>query len=159
MMPSPLLQALLAAAVAVGGAAGGIGTRGGVDTPKSAPLSTPTVDFTRDIAPVLAAHCFQCHGPDASSRKAGLRLDKRDGALKGGKSGAAAIVPGKPDESELLARVTSTDASSSVMKSRCGSPARCASVLLPVCLAPLSTVTGIVRRWSASAEAARRGRA
>ena len=108
-MASPFLQALLAAAVAVGGAAGGIGTRGGVDTPKSAPLSTPTVDFTRDIAPVLAAHCFQCHGPDASSRKAGLRLDKRDGALKGGKSGAAAIVPGKPDESELLARVTSTD--------------------------------------------------
>ena len=109
-MASPFLQALLAAAVAVGGAAGGIGIRGGVDTPKSAPLSTPTVDFTRDIAPVLAAHCFQCHGPDASSRKAGLRLDKRDGALKGGKSGAAAIVPGKPDESELLARVTSTDA-------------------------------------------------
>jgi mono/diheme cytochrome c family protein len=88
-MASPLLHALLAAAV---------------------PLSAPTVDFTRDIAPVLAARCFQCHGPDASSRKAGLRLDKRDGALKGGKSGIAAIVPGKPEESELLARVMSTDA-------------------------------------------------
>ena len=109
-MASPLLHTLFAAAIAVGGAAGAMGARGDAGTPAPAPSSAPAVDFTRDIAPVLAARCFQCHGPDASSRKAGLRLDKRDGALKGGKSGSAAVVPGKPEESELLARVMSTDA-------------------------------------------------
>lgn len=87
-----------------------MGAWGDVGTPAPALRSAPAVDFTRDIAPVLAARCFQCHGPDASSRKSGLRLDTRDGALKGGKSGSAAIVPGKPEESELLARVMSTDA-------------------------------------------------
>ncbi|MFM8731696.1 MAG: DUF1549 domain-containing protein, partial [Phycisphaerales bacterium] len=67
------------------------------------------VDFTRDIAPLLAARCYQCHGPDASSRKAGLRLDRRDAATRADAEGVAAIVPGRPDESELLARVTSAD--------------------------------------------------
>ena len=67
------------------------------------------VDFTRDIAPLLAARCFQCHGPDASSRKAGLRLDRRDGAIRVNADGLAAIVPGRPDDSAMIARVTSDD--------------------------------------------------
>ncbi len=77
---------------------------GGAATPPAA------VDFTRDVAPLLAARCFKCHGPDADSRKAGLRLDKRTGAVEVLASGDAAIVPGKPDESELIARVTTSDA-------------------------------------------------
>src|SRR3954467_10113523 len=66
-------------------------------------------DFNRDVRPILAENCFLCHGPDDGTRKAKLRLDVRDAALKGGKSGTAAIVPGKPTESALVARITSPD--------------------------------------------------
>ena len=67
----------------------------------------PLITYNRDIRPILSDNCFNCHGSDAASRKGGLRLDERDAALKGGKSGAHAIVPGKPAESELLLRVRS----------------------------------------------------
>ncbi|HVX10829.1 MAG TPA: PSD1 and planctomycete cytochrome C domain-containing protein [Pirellulales bacterium] len=66
-------------------------------------------DFQRDIEPVFAEHCAQCHGVDAAERKSGLRLDERASALKGGDSGAPAIVPGRPEASELIRRITSTD--------------------------------------------------
>jgi hypothetical protein len=65
------------------------------------------VMFNRDIRPILSDNCFACHGPDKNHRKADLRLDVRDDAVK-----AKAIVPGKPAASELFARVTSTDADS-----------------------------------------------
>jgi hypothetical protein len=68
-------------------------------------------DFTRDIRPVLARHCFKCHGPDDKARKAKLRLDLRDTALHGGRSGLPAIVPGKLEESELARRISSSDES------------------------------------------------
>ncbi|MHB1558507.1 MAG: DUF1549 domain-containing protein, partial [Isosphaeraceae bacterium] len=67
------------------------------------------VDFTRDIRPILADRCFQCHGPDAGHRKGELRLDSRVGATKRAASGSPAIVPGRPDESELYRRITSDD--------------------------------------------------
>jgi hypothetical protein len=67
------------------------------------------VDFQRDVQPILAEHCTLCHGMDATDRKSGLRLDMREGALKGGDSGAAAIVPGEPDKSALIEHITSTD--------------------------------------------------
>jgi len=67
------------------------------------------VDYLRDVQPILAEHCWHCHGTDAADRKAGLRLDQRDSSLKGGESGTAAIVPGKPDESELVKRLTTDD--------------------------------------------------
>jgi hypothetical protein len=71
--------------------------------------ATSRVDFTRDIQPLLSDACYHCHGPDASSRKSGLRLDRQDAALAGGKSGLPAVVPGKPDSSELIARILSDD--------------------------------------------------
>lgn len=74
-----------------------------------AAASAAPVDFQRDVQPLFAEHCAECHGVDAANRKSGLRLDVRDAALKGGDSGAAAIVPTKPDESELIRRITSTD--------------------------------------------------
>ncbi|MBT5691428.1 MAG: DUF1553 domain-containing protein [Opitutae bacterium] len=67
-------------------------------------LDASGVEFNRDIRPILSEKCFSCHGLD--QQKGGLRLDLETGALKGGKSGKAAITPGKPNDSELLARVT-----------------------------------------------------
>ncbi|MEN9572185.1 MAG: hypothetical protein RL514_40 [Verrucomicrobiota bacterium] len=68
-----------------------------------------TLHFDRDIRPILSEHCFACHGPDGGKRKAGLRLDTRDGLFGAGKSGASVVVPRQPDASELLKRITATD--------------------------------------------------
>lgn len=68
------------------------------DTPANAPKAK--LRFNKDIRPILSNSCFLCHGPDEKKRSAGLRLDMRDEAIKNG-----AIVPGKPDESEILKRV------------------------------------------------------
>ena len=73
-----------------------------------AQISAPGVDFNRDIRPILSDNCFFCHGPDAHERKADLRLDTAEGVLAD-LGGYAAVVPGKPDESELIARITSHD--------------------------------------------------
>ena len=66
--------------------------------------SADKVEFNRDIRPILSENCFFCHGPDKKHRDSGLRLDIRDEALA-----KEAIVPGKPEESELIDRVTSDD--------------------------------------------------
>ncbi len=68
-----------------------------------------TVDFSRDVRPILARHCFKCHGPDDAKRAAGLRLDVRGAALAETKAGNRAIVPGKLEESEAIARIRSDD--------------------------------------------------
>src|SRR6476660_6148860 len=65
-----------------------------------------SVNFDRDIRPILSENCFACHGPDEAKRKAKLRLDLHDEALKPAKSGERAIVPGHLEKSALWARVT-----------------------------------------------------
>jgi mono/diheme cytochrome c family protein len=62
------------------------------------------IGYNRSIRPILADNCFACHGPDSAARKADLRIDKREAAIELG-----AIVPGKPDESELVRRILSSD--------------------------------------------------
>ena len=66
-----------------------------------------TVEFSRDIQPLLAKRCFACHGPD--TQEAGLRLDDQTVATVELDSGQRAIVPGDPAASEMLTRITSTD--------------------------------------------------
>ena len=74
-------------------------------------LAADYVHFNRDIRPILAEHCWQCHGPDARARQAGLRLDIRKHAIQPVDSGAVAIVPRAPGRSELLRRVKVEDPS------------------------------------------------
>lgn len=62
------------------------------------------LDFNRDIRPILSDNCFYCHGPDKSQRKAGLRLDDHESAIK-----TKAVVPGSASKSILIERINSTD--------------------------------------------------
>src|SRR5262245_51379508 len=62
------------------------------------------ISYNRDIRPILSDNCFYCHGPDAGKRKAKLRLDIREEALN-----RKAFVPGKPEESELVRRIFTSD--------------------------------------------------
>jgi hypothetical protein len=62
------------------------------------------IEYNRDVRPILAENCFACHGPDSAARKASLRLDDRDAAIKIG-----AIAPGKLKESALIERITADD--------------------------------------------------
>lgn len=71
------------------------------------PAKPITISYEKSILPLLQQHCYQCH--DGKQQKAGLRLDVRSRAKAGGESGKAALVPGKPEESELYRRLNTTD--------------------------------------------------
>jgi len=67
------------------------------------------LDFNEDVQPILARNCFSCHGPDPEMRKAGLRLDLAESAFKKRPGHPDAIVPGHPEQSELIKRIESSD--------------------------------------------------
>jgi hypothetical protein len=73
------------------------------------PAVAAAPDFSREVRPILANRCFKCHGPDEGRREAGLRLDRREDAVRPLDDGRRAIVPGNPETSELVARISSTD--------------------------------------------------
>jgi hypothetical protein len=77
--------------------------------------ATETVDFARDVYPVLQRSCFECHG--AEKHKGGLRLDIREAAFKGGDNGDT-IIKGQPEKSELLRRVSLPKGDEDVMPNR-----------------------------------------
>lgn len=71
----------------------------------AATVADDTVDFNRDVRPILSGNCLVCHGPDEGAREAGLRLDERSDAIGELDSGSFAIVPGNSDASELIVRI------------------------------------------------------
>ncbi len=78
-----------------------------VDVSKLPPSTKRKINFVQDIQPILSKNCYSCHGPE--KQKSEYRLDVRETALKGGASGAAAIVPGKGAESPLVRFVAGLD--------------------------------------------------
>ena len=75
------------------------------------PNANKNISYNFEIRPILSDKCFACHGPDANKRKAGLRLDIAENAFAPLKEtkGAYALVPGKPEQSELYRRISSVD--------------------------------------------------
>jgi hypothetical protein len=79
-------------------------------------------DFNREIRPILSNKCFACHGPDEGKRQAGLWLDDSKIARGELEPGAIAIVPGKPESSELVRRITSPDVDERMPPADIGKP-------------------------------------
>ena len=85
------------------------------------PDKSDKVEFNRDIRPLFASRCFNCHGPDSAQREGGLRLDTREGALTEADS-SIAIVPGKPGESSLMERIETDDEELRMPSAESGKP-------------------------------------
>lgn len=67
------------------------------------------IEFNRDVRPILADHCFGCHGPDEKQRQGELRLDTAEG-LSAERGSGPVVIAGQPEKSELIRRITSADA-------------------------------------------------
>ncbi len=67
--------------------------------------ASTTIEYNRDVRPILSENCFTCHGADSAARKAKLRLDRFEEATASHKDSPAAIVPGNPKASEVLRRI------------------------------------------------------
>jgi len=93
-----------------------------------------SVDYERQVLPILTQHCYGCHGPDDGTRKGDLRLDRRDDALKAIEPGVHVIVPGDPEDSVLMDRITSTDRRSVMPPPKSGEPLT-------------ETQVALLRRW------------
>ena len=92
--------------------------------PQSVPVahSAVPVDFNRDILPILSSKCFACHGPDEHKRKAGLRLDLRESAIKPARSGDTPIKPGHAAASEVVRRIFALEESERMPPIKGGKP-------------------------------------
>lgn len=95
------------------GAVASLGSARNQTAPADGPAAKPvaTIDFTRQVRPILSDNCFTCHGPDEKQRKARFRLDLKEAALGKLRDGSRAIVPGKPDDSVLLQRLEAKEPS------------------------------------------------
>src|SRR5574341_301457 len=76
------------------------------DLPAASPTPATTIDYERDVRPILMSRCFTCHGPKQA--QSGLRLDMRQNALRGGDYGVV-IVPGRAAESKLIKRLIGSE--------------------------------------------------
>ena len=85
-----------------------VGCKGG-STGHASLASSQHLDFNQDVQPILASNCFSCHGPDPAARKAGLRLDLEESAFRKRPGKPDAIVPGHPEQSEMIKRIESRD--------------------------------------------------
>jgi mono/diheme cytochrome c family protein len=93
-----------------------------------------TLDFNRDIRPILSEHCYACHGPDENKRKAGLRLDRQEDAFKELKEGRHALIAGDLEHSTLAVRVASSDPDEVMPPPKFGKPLS-------------ASETALLRRW------------
>ena len=72
-------------------------------------MAADRIEFNRSVLPILSNHCYPCHGPDSKKRKAKLRLDQRESAIKKRRGGERAVSPGNVAASELVFRITAED--------------------------------------------------
>src|ERR1035438_8628190 len=101
--------ALFAAAAVLLVAAAALGPAVGCRNRPARVANAQHLDFNQDVQPILASRCFSCHGPDPEMRKAGLRLDLEEAAMRKRSGHPDAIVPGHPEKSELIKRIESKD--------------------------------------------------
>jgi mono/diheme cytochrome c family protein len=98
------------------------------ENPAAPAPAAAKVDFNRDVRHILSNHCYACHGPDETKRKAGLRLDRKDEAFKALKRGGHALVPGDLDASRLWARVSAGEGAKPMPPPDFGKPLSAAEI-------------------------------